>query len=272
MGEQAERTSLFTKPISLELYPDLSQPITNELQQLTPSNDYKPGWSFYLILAGVATTLGLSLPVGYNIGVINTSAMLIKQFCNESVIAHYDVVLDKGWLDMLWSTVVSIFIIGGCTGSLLGAVLADYLGRKKSIITVSGLSIVGAMLFVFCRVANSVEMLLLGRLLVGLAAGLTTSIVPMYLTELAPLKLSGTMGIACPMGVNVGVLVGQVMGLNFLLGGVDDWPYLLSVYVLLVIFCLPMLFILPESPKYLFVIRRDEENALKVFSVRTWSC
>lgn len=40
----------------------------------------------------------------------------------------------------------------------------------------------------------------------------------MYLTELAPLKLSGALGVACPMGVNVGVLVGQLMGLNFLLG------------------------------------------------------
>lgn len=48
--------------------------------------------------------------------------------------------------------------------------------------------------------------------------GLTTSIVPMYLTELAPPRLTGAMGVACPMGVNVGVLVGQVMGLNFLLG------------------------------------------------------
>ena len=37
-------------------------------------------------------------------------------------------------------------------------------------------------------------MLLLGRLIAGFAAGLTTSTVPMYLTELAPLELRGTMG------------------------------------------------------------------------------
>ena len=40
----------------------------------------------------------------------------------------------------------------------------------------------------------------------------------MYLTELAPARLTGAMGVACPMGVNVGVLVGQVMGLDFILG------------------------------------------------------
>lgn len=48
--------------------------VTNEHQHLTSSNEYKAGWSFYLVLAGVVTTLGSSLPVGYNIGVVNTPA------------------------------------------------------------------------------------------------------------------------------------------------------------------------------------------------------
>ncbi|KOB72303.1 Solute carrier family 2, facilitated glucose transporter member 3 [Operophtera brumata] len=99
---------------------------TNELQQLTQSNEYKGGWSLYLLLAPVVTTLGSSLPVGYNIGVV------IKSFCNESIISRYDVVLDERWLDVLWSSVVSIFIVGGCTGSILGAVLADRLGRSNN--------------------------------------------------------------------------------------------------------------------------------------------
>lgn len=47
----------------------------------------------------------------------------------------------------------------------------------------------------------------------------------MYLTELSPPSLTGAMGVACPMGVNVGVLVGQVMGLDFILG---DYNYLIQ--------------------------------------------
>ncbi|XP_037295618.1 solute carrier family 2, facilitated glucose transporter member 1 isoform X3 [Manduca sexta] len=240
--------------------------ITNEHQHLTQSNEYKSRWSFYLVLAGVVTTFGSSLPVGYNIGVVNTPAEVITQFCNESVISRYDVILDKRWLDLLWSSVVSIFIVGGCTGSIMGAFFADKLGRKRATIVTSGLWIIGALLFLLCERANSVEMLILGRLVVGLSAGLTTAIVPMYLTELAPPELTGAMGVACPMGVNVGVLVGQVMGLNFLLGRPEDWTYLLSVYALLVIVSLPLLCMLPESPKYLYVVKRDEETALKELS------
>ncbi|KAJ0180758.1 hypothetical protein K1T71_004162 [Dendrolimus kikuchii] len=240
--------------------------ITNELQSLTQSNEYKAGWSFYLVLAGVITTIGSSLPVGYNIGVVNTPAETLKQFCNESFITRYDVHLDQQWLNVLWASVVSIFIVGGCIGSVLGSDLANRLGRKMATVVTNGLSVAGAVMFLFCEKANSVEMLIIGRLLVGLSGGLTTSIVPMYLTELSPLSLAGSMGAVCPMGVNVGVLVGQVMGLKFLLGQPPNWPYLLSVYALLVIICLPPLLMLPESPKYLFVTKRDEETALKELS------
>ncbi|CAK1545101.1 unnamed protein product [Leptosia nina] len=266
MGEQAERSSLLTEGIPGESLDYISQPVTNEHEHLTQTHDYTPGWSFYLVLAGVVTTLGSSLPVGFNIGVVNTPADIIKLFCYTSLLSRYNIDLDETWLNVLWAAIVSIFIVGGCTGSILGSVLADKLGRKKATIVTSILSIAGAVMFVSCRAANSVEMLILGRLLVGLSGGLTTSIVPMYLTELAPPNLTGAMGVACPMGVNVGVLVGQVMGLKFLLGGIDDWPYLLSVYVLLVIICLPVLFILPESPKYLFVVKKNESESLKELS------
>ncbi|XP_048479621.1 solute carrier family 2, facilitated glucose transporter member 5 isoform X1 [Plutella xylostella] len=266
MGEPEECETLFAKSVPQQLSSDLSRPISSEHQQLTQSQQYKAGWSCYLVLAGVVTTLGLSLPVGYNIGVVNTPAEVIKKFCNETVSTRYDAALSEAWLNVLWASVVSAFIVGGCTGSVMGAVMANKLGRKYASVATAVLFVAGSLNFVLCRAANSVEMLLLGRLLVGLASGLTTSIVPMYLTELAPLHLTGAMGVACPMGVNVGVLVGQVMGLDFLLGGVDDWPYLLAVYAVLVIICLPLLVILPESPKYLYVVKRNEAVASKELS------
>lgn len=58
----------------------------------------------------------------------------------------------------------------------------------------------GAVLFYMCRSINSVEFLLLGRLVVGLASGLATSTIPMYLAELAPLELRGTLAVLASMG------------------------------------------------------------------------
>ncbi|KAG4071658.1 hypothetical protein HA402_011812 [Bradysia odoriphaga] len=54
--------------------------------------------------------------------------------------------------------------------------------------------------------ANSVVMLIFGRLIVGLAAGLTTSTLPMYMAELSPLQLRGTLAVLSPMGLTGGVV------------------------------------------------------------------
>jgi hypothetical protein len=40
----------------------------------------------------------------------------------------------------------------------------------------------------------------------------------MYLTEIAPLSLRGAMGVLCPLGITVGVLVAQILGLKSVLG------------------------------------------------------
>jgi hypothetical protein len=49
-------------------------------------------------------------------------------------------------------------------------------------------------------------------------AGLVTSTIPMYLTEIAPVSIRGAMGVLCPLGITVGVLVAQVLGLRNVLG------------------------------------------------------
>lgn len=45
-----------------------------------------------------------------------------------------------------------------------------------------------------------------------------TTVVPMYLTELSPPKLTKLMGIFFPIGLTLGILIAQIMGLGFILG------------------------------------------------------
>ena len=53
------------------------------------------------------------------------------------------------------------------------------------------------------------------------AAGLNTSLVPMYISEIAPLNLRGGLGTVNQLAVTVGLLTGQVLGVDYLLG-TDD--------------------------------------------------
>lgn len=86
---------------------------------------------------------------------------------------------------------------------------------------------------------------------------------PMYLTELAPLHLRGATGVICPLGITFGVLMGQVISLREFLGTEDLWPYLLAIYSILVVFGAFAFPFIPESPKYLFIIKKQQNLAIK---------
>lgn len=224
------------------------------------------GWTPLLILAAAVSSLGAALPVGFNIGVINTPAVIIKDFCNASVAAHYDVSLTHGQLDLLWSVVVSMFLVGAMTASMSGGWVADRFGRKGALGIAMALSVVGALLFLVCRYANSVEMLMMARLVVGLSSGLTTSAMPMYLTELAPVHLRGALGVICPMGINFGVFAGQFAGLDWLFGNEALWHVLLALFGPLAVVCGLLVPALPESPKYLYLVRGEEHRGVQELS------
>ncbi|XP_037034948.1 solute carrier family 2, facilitated glucose transporter member 1-like isoform X2 [Bradysia coprophila] len=218
-------------------------------------------WGKHLIIVSIATTFGAAVPVGYNIGVINAPATYIQEWCVESFFDSFGVHLTPANLNILWSAIVSVFLVGGAVGSLGGAYIADRLGRKRSLLTCALLFVVSAILFFFCRMANSVIMLIIARLIVGLASGLTTSTLPMYMAELSPLQLRGTLGVLCSMGVTGGVVVGQIGSLQEVFGTPDLWHVALSVYAVLVVACMLPYYWFPESPKYLFIIVKDCEAA-----------
>ncbi|XP_032590305.1 solute carrier family 2, facilitated glucose transporter member 1 isoform X2 [Drosophila grimshawi] len=225
---------------------------------------FKPPWSKLLLMAAFATTLGSAVPAGYCIGVINAPSELMKVWCNQTVHDKYGSTLSTSGLDILWSSVVSIFLVGGAIGSLGGAGLANKYGRKTCLFICAALFAIGTVLFIFCRAAQSVEMLLLGRLIVGLASGLVTATLPMYLAELAPPAQRGTLGVFCGVGVTGGVVVGQVFSLADIFGTAELWHYALSAYILFIVVCYLPSYLFPESPKFLYVMKSDPAAARAV--------
>jgi len=54
---------------------------------------------------------------------------IIREFCNATVADRYGVSMGPSQLEVLWSVIVSVFLIGGVTGSLSGGWVADRFGR-----------------------------------------------------------------------------------------------------------------------------------------------
>lgn len=134
--------------------------------------------------------------------------------------------------------------------------------RKASLLVCSSLYLTGSICFLACRLSDLVELLLLGRLLSGFAAGLSTSTAPMYLSEIAPLKLRGPIAVLFSFGLTLGIIIGSACSLEEVLGSSDKWHYGLSVYGVLVIVSLIPYPFFPESPKYLYSISKQKQKSI----------
>ncbi|KAH8372989.1 hypothetical protein KR009_009609 [Drosophila setifemur] len=248
-SQQAEAQQLYPQPIKVDL-------LTAQTETIQ-----KPRWGNLLLLVSLATTFGGAVSTGYCIGVINAPSKLMKVWCNQTLHDNYGSNFSESGLDLLWSCVVSVFLVGGAIGSLGGAGAANKFGRKGCFLICGGLFTVGAVFFFFCRAANSVEMLIIGRFIVGLASGLVTATLPMYLSEVAPMALRGTLGVFCAVGVTGGVVVGQVFSLADVFGTADLWHYALSAYMGLILVCYLPSYMFPESPKFLYIVKGNRAAA-----------
>lgn len=61
-----------------------------------------------------------------------------------------------------------------------------------------------------------------------LFSGLNTSLVPMYISEIAPLNLRGGLGTVNQLAVTTGLLISQILGIEQILGTDEGWPLLLG--------------------------------------------
>lgn len=91
----------------------------------------------------------------------------MQSFCNNSIRERYNVQLSSYELQILWSAIVSVFLIGGVAGSLIASWLSDKFGRKGALSVGNLCGIIGAVMFLLVRTINSVELFLLGRVVVG---------------------------------------------------------------------------------------------------------
>lgn len=216
-----------------------------------------------LIFAITVATIG-SFQFGYNTGVINAPEMIIKDFINYTLEESFENPPSEELLTSLWSLSVAIFSVGGMIGSFSVGLFVNRFGRRNSMLIVNLLAIVGGCLMGFCKLAESVVMLILGRLVIGLFCGLCTGFVPMYIGEVSPTALRGAFGTLNQLGIVIGILVAQVFGLKVILGTEDLWPVLLGFTILPALLQSAALPFCPESPRFLLINKKEEDSAKRI--------
>lgn len=217
----------------------------------------------HLLFTVVAAVIGSAFQHGYNVGVTNAPQTVIEKFINETQYDRNGVGFTQDELTLVWSLTVSIFSIGGMLGALLTAVISEKVGRKKGILMNSSTVITASILFGFSKMAKSYEMIIAGRFVVGINAGLNSGLAPMYLTEISPVALRGALGSTYQLVVTMSILLSQVLGLPAVLGDEELWPVLFAIIIAPTMIQLLILSWCPESPKYTLLRKKDDAGCRK---------
>lgn len=216
-----------------------------------------------LILNALTVVLG-SFQYGHHIGELNSPQKVITT-CPEpseppsalsptGLEAGLPVLEKEGSLptcipmtNIEWSVLVATLTVGGLIGSLfVGSRLANRLGRRGALMVNNAPLVLGSLAM---GMASSYGTMILGRFLIGIGCGAVTVIVPMYLAEISPAELRGTLGVMNQLGIVVGILFSQVLGLYY--STETQWRTILLAgagLAVVQVFALPFC---QESPRYL---------------------
>ncbi|XP_035391596.1 solute carrier family 2 member 11, like isoform X3 [Electrophorus electricus] len=198
----------------------------------------------------VITGIGGTFQYGFHISVLTSPSVYVKRLVNATCAQRYGRALEAWELSLFWSFIVSIYSVGGLLSSQCAGRLATIYGRKRCLVLNNVAAICGAVLMGFSKMANSFEMIMVARFLYGINAGVSLAVHTMYVLECAPKRLRGMVGVSVGCFVSMGKLFGQLLGISGLIG-------------LLQLVSLPFL---PESPRYLLLVRSDRlacEKALR---------
>ena len=176
---------------------------------------------------------------GYDIGVM-TGALPFLQ--NDWGLAGNASII--GWI-------TSSVMFGAIFGGALAGQLSDKLGRRKMILLSALIFVVGSVLSGLAPQDGSLYLIAV-RVLLGLAVGAASALVPAYMSEMSPARLRGRLsGINQTMIVS-GMLLSYVV--DFLLKDMPEtiaWRLMLSLAAVPAIILFLGVLRLPESPRFL---------------------
>ncbi|KAG6779164.1 hypothetical protein POTOM_015535 [Populus tomentosa] len=198
---------------------------------------------------GVAC-LGATL-FGYHLGVVNGSLEYLAKdlgIVENTALQGKELFVNSSMEILFVGWVVSTLLAGATVGSFTGGSLADKFGRTRTFQLDAIPLTIGALL---CATAQSVHTMIIGRLLAGIGIGISSAIVPLYISEISPTEIRGALGSINQLFICIGILLALVAGLP-LAGNPIWWRTMFGISAVpAVLLALGMAFS-PESPRWLF--------------------
>ncbi|MHA3723682.1 sugar porter family MFS transporter [Leucobacter sp. HY1910] len=188
--------------------------------------------------------------------------------------------LELGLSNIQLGLVISSLVFAAAVGGLVGGRLSDSVGRRKTIILLAVLFFLGTMLVIFSpggpehgsHTTLGFSMLVGGRIMLGLAVGGASTVVPVYLAELAPFEIRGSITGRNELAIVSGQLAAFVINaiIATTLGGHLDgvWRIMFAVCAVPAVFLFFGMLRMPESPRWLVEKGRHAEALAVLKTVR----
>lgn len=203
----------------------------------------------YVIFMAVVAAIG-GILFGYDTAVISGTTSIVKnQFALTDMM--------EGWY-------VGCALIGSICGVLVAGSLSDYLGRKLTMLISAALFSISA---IGCAVCGSFDGLVAFRIIGGVGIGIVSIVSPIYISEVSPAKIRGTLVSLYQLAVTIGFLLAYLMnwvidanGSLSVAGNLwtnmwncEMWRGMLGSETLPALLFFIIIFFIPESPKWLIV-------------------
>ncbi|MGB2601520.1 MAG: sugar porter family MFS transporter [Candidatus Omnitrophota bacterium] len=192
-------------------------------------NSQKIG-KFVGTVAAVAALGGLLF--GYDTGVISGAILFIKdQFSLTAMTEEF---------------VVSAVLVGAIIGAALSGQVSDTFGRRKVIIATAVIFIIGSGM---AALAPTVPLLVIGRVVIGVAIGIASFAVPLYISEISPAHARGALVSLNQLAITIGIVLSYVV--DYALSADKGWRAMFALGVVPAIVLGIGIFFLPSSPRWL---------------------
>ena len=200
------------------------------------------------ILTGTALVSAIAgFLYGYDTGIISGALLQITD----------EFGIGSGWQ----SVIATGILVGAVIGALVGARLSERFGRKRTILIISAVFVVGTLL---ASISPTPLTLALSRVLLGTAVGGATQTIPMFVAELSPPKIRGRLVLAFQVAIGVGILTATIAGASQLL----DWRLMIGLAAAPAAALLLLMLPAPESPRWLVKVDRVDEARSNLRRVR----
>jgi sugar porter (SP) family MFS transporter len=206
---------------------------------------------FVVITAALAALNGLLF--GFDTGVISGALLYIGE--------TFPALEESAFLE---GVVVSGALVGAAIGAAIGGRLADRIGRRRLIILGACIFFVGSL---GMATAQNVAWLIAARVFNGIAIGFASIVGPLYISEISPPEIRGSLVSFNQLAITSGILVSYVV--NYALASQGAWRLMLGTGMIPALALLAGMYFMPESPRWLIEQGRESEARETLSRIRS---